>query len=66
MEKLLLYVVTLALFASIPMILDIVLAYRSIGKISKQLVEKLIEKASNSFNFRQLRCSTISFQLKDM
>jgi hypothetical protein len=40
MEIILIYVVVLALFASIPMVLDICLAYRSVNKTRNLLIEK--------------------------
>ncbi len=46
MEIILIYVLVVALFASLPEILDICLAYRSQNKTRNLLIEKLIEKAS--------------------
>ncbi len=39
MEIIIIYVIVLALFASIPMILDICLAYRSLNKTRNKLIE---------------------------
>lgn len=46
MDTILVYVIIVAVFISLPWVIDILMAYVSHNKIRQQLVDKVIEKAS--------------------
>ena len=46
MEIIIIYVLVLALIALFPMVLDVLLAYYSLNKTRREIIDKLIEKAS--------------------
>lgn len=56
MEIILIYVLVVALFAGLPEILDICLAYNSVNKTQKRLIDKLIDKASlDNLDLKELK-----------